>query len=209
MLKPKYLSSLLFFKKTIPLSTYQSSKPSHNHPIFTFSCETIFSSPSSGQSYKYQVTAVSETGEGTGATATLVPSVVPLEPKQPELLDDCTCLGAKSHAKPHAKRGGLVGYSWLPCWICTKQFKFSHTVVSFSPTRTKKIYLMRAEGVGQNTNHIFQQIFGVFLGFAYFHLGSFHVFSASSGLGSPGWRRTAPQRPCAPSHNATSWQRPA
>ncbi|CAK9047862.1 Fibronectin type III domain-containing protein 3B (Factor for adipocyte differentiation 104) (HCV NS5A-binding protein 37), partial [Durusdinium trenchii] len=43
-----------------------------------------------GQSYKYKVTAVSETGEGTASVVTLVPAVVPLEPPAPVLLDDCT-----------------------------------------------------------------------------------------------------------------------
>lgn len=43
-----------------------------------------------GQSYKYKVTAVSETGEGTSNEVILVPALVPLEPAQPVLLDDCT-----------------------------------------------------------------------------------------------------------------------
>ena len=51
-----------------------------------------------GQSYKYKVTAVSETGEGTPNVAILVPALVPLQAAAPVLLDDCTVVWYTSKA---------------------------------------------------------------------------------------------------------------
>ena len=43
-----------------------------------------------GQGYKYKVTAVSETGEGTASEVILIPAEVPLKALKPLLLDDCS-----------------------------------------------------------------------------------------------------------------------